>query len=339
MGYVDLPLHPGKAPRWLFTRMVELSKVISTWIIEEHSSSVFIQRLSDPLWFQALSLTLGFDWHSSGCTTTTTGALSIALEGSEIGRAGGKGKKAMKTPEEIGNECQRLSLSSSFSENLVRQSRLCAKIDTSCIQDGYSLYHHTMFFDQKGNSVVVQQGLNDSIGYARRYHWHNPREFFSFEEDRIIGFKENRVLNVSGKQNLDTRKTMLDAAKDGLVMRYPEHHGITEKDLTKKDYEFFKSVYEYQPSSFEEFLLLRNAGPKKVRSLALISSLVYGNELDWKDPVKYSFAHGGKDGIPYPVDRELYDSNVEMIKEALKGSDSEIAKKALERLYQNLVKK
>lgn len=332
MPYVDLPLHPGKAPRWLFDRMVKLGGLVSQWIIQEHSSRVFIERLSDPLWFQAFSLTLGFDWHSSGSTTTATGALSVALADSEIGCAGGKGKKAIETPHDIERNGDRLGLGTSETERLKKQSRLCAKIDSACIQDNYQLYHHTMFFDGNGNSAVIQQGMNEKTRYARRYHWKSPEKFFSFEEDRIIGIKGQEVLNVSGEDNTETRKAMVDAAKDGLAMRFPERHEIMEIDLTKRDLAFFSAVREYQPQSFEELLLLKDAGPKKVRSLALITSLVYGSELDWNDPVRYSYAHGGKDGIPYPVNRELYDSNISMISDALSSSDDGNAKLALKRL-------
>jgi len=336
MQTIDLPLHPGQCPRWLFGRMVGLAKEISKVIILEYGSSEFIRRLSMPLWFQSLSCVLGFDWHSSGTTTTTTAALKIALEevGGVVG-AGGKGKTGLKTPQEIEGKGERMGLSSSKVEELIKASRLTAKVDSSCIQDGYSIYHHAFFFDENGDFAVIQQGMKGE--WARRYHWNTSDNFLEGNES-IIGVYEMEVLNMTGKKAREARKASLDALKEKEYLRMPKRHGIFSEDLSKRDVEFFNRIREFDPRDYEELLLFKGMGEKKIRALALIANLIYGTELDWKDPVKYSFAHGGKDGIPYPVDKPNYDESIEFLKEAVEkaeiGKDEKI--RALRRLNESI---
>ena len=325
MRYAELPLHYGKAPRWLFKRMVKLSKLIAEWIIEEYGEDEFVKRMADPFFFQAFALVVGFDWHSSGTTTTLTGALRFALSDLPVGIAGGKGKTAIKTPELIENEGERIGINFNRVEFLKKVSRLTAKVDSACIQDGYALYHHVVLFS-KSSYAVIQQGMKVSKRKARRYHWLNPQQFL-LEHD-IIGIRERKVLNLTGKNNEEVRKAMVDLARD---LRFPSRHEILAIDLTKRDIEFFKAVKEYSPSSFEELLLFKGMGQKRLRALALISNLIYGNELDWNDPVKYAFAHGGKDGIPFPVDVEVYDKNIRLLEDILR-SNKAFGVKALKRL-------
>ncbi len=326
MRYAELPLHYGKAPRWLFSRMVDLSRLIAEWIIEEYGEDEFIRRMADPFFFQSFALVVGFDWHSSGTTTTLTGALRLSLRDLPIGIAGGKGKTAIKTPELIKKEGEKINLNSNKVEFLKRASRLTAKVDNACIQDGYTLYHHVVLFSKR-SYAVIQQGMKVSERKARRYHWLNPQQFL-LEHD-IVGIKEKKVLNLIGKNNEEVRKAMVDLAKD---LRLPSRHEILPLDLSKRDIEFFKAIKEYNPSSFEEMILFKGMGQKRLRALALISNLVYGNELDWHDPVKYAFAHGGKDGIPFPVDVGMYDKNIALLREALENKKGKYVLKALKRL-------
>jgi len=171
-GIAHLPLHYGKAPSWLFQRMKHLSREITLFIIDTYGAEEMLHRLSDPFWFQAFGCALGFDWHSSGVTTTVCGALKEGLNGleKELGFyiTGGKGKTSRKTPVEIEKICDQESMDGT---PLIYASRMSAKVDSSAVQDGYQIYHHSFFFTNKGSWAVIQQGMNEKARYARRYHW------------------------------------------------------------------------------------------------------------------------------------------------------------------------
>jgi len=343
-GIAELPLHSGRAPRWLFQRMVKLSSEISKIIIYEYGQEEFLKRISNPFWFQAFSCVLGFDWHSSGTTTTTCGALKEALSLEEHGIAicGGKGRTSRKTPNEIEKNSEILSLSTEKIENLIYSSKMAAKVDNSCIQDNYHLYHHTFFFDEKGNWAVVQQGMNEN--FARRYHWLSSKvkSFVSEPHSGICSEKrEKKVLDMTAKESENVRKISVDLVNDGPdhlkrifneieKLRMPTHHPIYRIDLGKNDLNVLKKAYEIQPKNYEELISLRGIGPKKVRALALISELIYGEKPSWKDPVKFSFAHGGKDGYPFPVKRKVYDSSIKILEDAI-GQAEKLGRK--EKLY------
>jgi len=343
-GTVNLPLHGGKAPHWLFSRMVRLAGGITDAIVYEYGADEFLRRISDPYWFQALSCVLGFDWHSSGTTTTTCGALKMAINPGEHGicAAGGKGKTSRKAPAEIEQTGAKFSLSSTKIESLKKASRLSAKVDNSCIQDGYQLYHHSFFFTERGDWAVVQQGMGES--YARRYHWLSSKtesKAFNFLEEPHSAICCDKtggdVLDMTAKQSRESRNTCVDLVKDNPthLKRYfkpakqrtlteytqefsmPARHPVLSTDITKQGMATLKRAYELQPASYEELVALRGMGPKTIRALALISDLVYGAKPSFKDPVKYSFAHGGKDGFPYPVDRPTYDNSIQTLKDAV----------------------
>lgn len=361
-GVANLPLHGGHAPRWLFNRMVKLSKGILDVILYEYDSDEFLRRISDPHWFQAFSCVIGFDWHSSGTTTTTCGALKLAIDPQEHGImiAGGKGKNSRKTPLEIEEISESFSLSTKKVDELIYSSRISAKIDNSCIQDGYNLYHHSFLFTENGNWAVVQQGLNNGNRHARRYHW------LSESIDKVIEEPHNGIccdeskentLNMTSNESIEARKTSVDLicdnpnhlkqyfrgksqtllsdffdiksgsriSKNFKEMRMPAHHPVLDMDMSEQEFRVLENAYELQPSNYEELISLEGIGPKKIRALALISDLVYGAEPSWRDPVKYSFTHGGKDGYPYPVDREVYDHSIYTLKEAL--DDAKLDKK------------
>lgn len=349
-GTVDLPLHPGKCPKWLFERMRPLAREISTIIIDNYGTKELLSRLSDPMFFQALSCAIGFDWHSSGTTTTTCGAIKEALADSGcIAATGGKGKTSRKAPEEIERNAELFNLDP---EPLKKASYLSAKVDSSCIQAGYQLYHHCFFFDEKGNWAVIQQGMNDASGYARRYHWLNAREFTSDPPDKIAGTAESEALNLVSGESGEARKVSVDFVRDGPIrlrkyfdgqttlgdipgeshFTLPERHEILQCDLAKKDWELLQNAYELQPQNYEGLLCLKGIGGKKLRALALLAKLIHGTKLDWKDPVKYSFAHGGKDGIPFPVQRGDYDHSILFLKNVIEEAKTGEKARALQRL-------
>lgn len=353
-GVANLPLHGGHAPKWLFNRMVKLTRAITEVLLYEYNSNEFLSRISDPYWFQALSCVIGFDWHSSGTTTTTCGAMKMAINPEEHGImvAGGKGRASRKTPADIQKAGDIFSLSTAKIEDLIYSSKLSAKIDNSCIQDGYQLYHHSFLLNEKGDWAIIQQGMNEESRYARRYHWLS-QDVTQFVEEPHQGICCDKVeaesLDMTASQSRDSRQISVDILCDNPEhlkkyfkdktplasesqtrldkyveeFRMPRHHPVLDMDLSNREFEVLKRAWELQPSSYEEMISLEGMGPKKIRALALISDLVYGSEPSWKDPMKYSFTHGGKDGYPYPVDREVYDHSIRTLKEALEEAKLE----------------
>ncbi|MCX6814585.1 MAG: DUF763 domain-containing protein [Candidatus Aenigmarchaeota archaeon] len=337
-GISDLPLHLGKAPPWLFQRMKKLAGGITEAIVLEYGQDEFLRRLSDPYWFQAFACVLGFDWHSSGTTTTATGALKEAVNPEIVGIAfaGGKGKASRKTPSEIFSFAEKFSLSSKQIEGMQYSSRMSAKVDNTAIQDGYQLYHHFFVFTEKGKWVVVQQGMNPKNKYARRYHWLSEN-VASFVEEPHTGIacdsRTERTLDMTARKSSESRKASVDIVKDTKdfsrfasrqamlgdffgqepkILHMPRTHFIL--NMGKRDLETLKRAHELQPENYENLLGIHGVGPKTVRSLALISEVIYGAQPSWEDPVKFSFAHGGKDGIPYPVDKPAYDRSIEILR-------------------------
>jgi len=335
---VNLPLHSGKCPRWLFPRMKKLGGVISEIVVDEYGQDEYLRRLSNPYFFQALGCVLGFDFHSSGLTTTVTGALKESVNKLNLGItfAGGKGKTSRKTPLEIENS----ELSTQKIEKLKYSSKVIAKVDSALVQDSYNLYHHVFVFTDKGKYSVIQQGMNDY--YARRYHWlsDNIKEFVEEPHSAICcDKKEQDVLNMTAKESEGNREICVDLIKDNpkhleKYIKRPAQKTLTEFsgdveeftfaprhdiiNMNKINMQTLRKAYEIQPKNYEELVAIKGVGAKTIRSLALISDLVYGKRASWKDPVKYTFAHGGKDKIPYPVDRKLMDNNTKLLKNAIR---------------------
>ncbi len=349
-GVAHLPLHGGKAPKWLFERMVKLSREIVRFIVFEFGPDELLARLSDPVWFQALGSLLGFDWHSSGLTTTTLGALKEAIKGLEgelgIFIAGGKGKTARTTPEQVLSFENYLSIPP---EKLIYISRITAKVDSVGLQDGYDLYHHNIIFTKNGNWVVIQQGMNPEKRYARRYHW-AKRAVLNFVVDphkAIVSPERKRVLNLVTKSSLPSQKAQIVLIKENpdfllrelnrvkeLVM--PPHHEVYMDFEPKRIYKYLVSIHEKDPKDYESLILSPGAGKATIRGLALLAELLFGAPPSFNDPVRYSFAHGGKDGHPYPVDRLRYDRTIALLREVvekLKIDDTE-KYRALKRLSQ-----
>ena len=334
-GIAHLPLHGGKAPSWLFQRMKRLAREIVIAIVSEYGNQEIPRKLSDPFWFQALGCVLGFDWHSSGVTTTTCGALKEGIKGleKELGLfiAGGKGATSRKTPSEIIGVGDQLSLNP---EKLVYASRMSAKVDSSAVQDGYQIYHHSFIFTKSGDWAVVQQGMNDANKYARRYHWLGSKvtNFVVEPHQAICCDSKGNTLNMVAVESEEARQTtvMLSQVKpDTLVgeikkmqnLHLPSRHHVDVHDIhPDRLYKIFTKTYESVPKDFEGLLGIEGVGPKTIRALTLISEIVYGKSPSFNDPVRYSFAHGGKDGHPYPVDKETYEDSIEILRKALKQS-------------------
>jgi hypothetical protein len=332
-GIAELPLHGGKAPPWLFQRMVRLGREIVRLIVEDKGPEEVLRRISDPYWFQSLGCVLGFDWHSSGVTTTVCGALKEGLRGleKELGLliAGGKGATSRKTPAEIIAAGEKFSLKHN-SEDLVYLSRLTAKIDNNAIQDGFQLYHHNFFFTLGGAWAVVQQGMNER--FARRYHWHSENvESLTTDPHAAIcsDLKLQRSLNLVTADSLPAQTVITELSREQpeklmaelrqlQTLSLPSHHAIAVGDLHPESIEkILLKTYANQARDFQTLLGMPGVGAKTLRALTLIAELTYGTRASWKDPVKFGFAHGGKDGHPYPVNRGVYDQSIEILRHSL----------------------
>ncbi len=329
-GYADLPLHRGRAPAWLVERMVPLAREICLAIAAEEGAGGLLRRLADPFWFQALGCVLGFDWHSSGLTTTVCGALKAGLRGleEEVGLvvAGGKGAASRRTPEEIRRACERTGQDA---ERLVLASRLAAKVDSSAVQDGFQVYQHTFLFSAEGTWAVVQQGMNEATGMARRYHWLTPARFDADPHAAVAGAGRVPVLNLVAGEAEGNRSVSASLAREGpgpvlseleriRVLEAPRRHGLDLEDLhPERLRRVLLAAYEAQPADYTSLLAVPGLGAKGLRALALVAEVAYGEPTSIRDPFSFSWAHGGKDGHPYPVDRGLYDATIESLRRAL----------------------
>lgn len=331
-GTADLPLHYGKVPAWLYERMASLGRSIVEVILMDYGKDEVLRRLADPFWFQSFGAVLGMDWHSSGITTAVMGALKRAInpDAKSLGLyiCGGKGKLSLQTPQELLQLSDRIGLDG---KGLVRSSKLVAKVDNTAIQDGYQLYLHHFIVTDRGNWSVVQQGMHEKDGTARRYHWHSEKVKSFVEEPHagISGPSQGIILNLTAAEAAanragimtlvgeDSTKVMQDFAQ--LIM--PSHHDVRATDVDLKRLGAMLYVArESQPSDFEDLLLLKGVGPRTLQSLALVSEVIHGAPSRFNDPARFSFAHGGKDGHPFPVPLTIYDESIQILQKGVEKS-------------------
>lgn len=325
----DLPLHYGRVPPWLAERMSLLGGAIVESIVLEYGKSSLLSRLSDPFWFQAFGCVLGMDWHSSGITTSVMGALRRAVNPrfKDLGLyiCGGKGKYSRQTPQELLNFSERTGLNGN---ELVRLSKLTAKVDNTAIQDGFQIYLHTFIVSKEGEWSVVQQGMNDASGLARRYHWHSAHVKSFLEEPHTFVYGKNQgpIINLTDINARDTKSAMLDLTKGApdrmmaemrkLIM--PRHHDVRAENIDLKRLgATLAMAHEKELRDFESLLMLEGVGPRTIQSLALVSEIVHGTPTRFSDPARFSFAHGGKDGHPFPVPTKVYDETIQLLQVAV----------------------
>jgi len=333
-GSASLPLHGSKAPKWLFERMSRLAPAIAEVIVLENGRTALLERLSDPYWFQAFGCVLGFDWHSSGVTTTVCGALKegLAQRSGELGIyvAGGKGKASRRTPVELAEYGDRLGLDGA---RLAYNSRMAAKVDSAAVQDGFGIYHHSFFLTSEGEWAVVQQGMRDHDATARRYHWlgSTVRDFVNEPHAAVASdARGETILNMVASESSPARAASTEFARQEprhvdreiarvISMALPIRHWVDiRRDINPAHLKkVMLSTYEASPQNFEDLLAVPGVGPKAVRALALVADVVYGSPASMRDPARFSFAHGGKDGHPYPVNRAVYDGSVEWLRDAV----------------------
>jgi len=347
-GTADLPLHGGRVPSWLADRMTRLGTAISEAVILDYGAPELLSRLSDPFWFQALGSVMGMDWHSSGITTSVMGALKRGLNprAHELGIyiCGGRGRHSRKTPVELLGIADRTGTDG---DGLVRASRLAARVDNNAIADGFQLYLHNFILTKDGEWAIVQQGMNDTTGMARRYHWHSAtvRDFFSEPHTAIVGENQGTIMNlVDGRArpahgalveivSQHPEKTLAEARqlvgagavqskiedrKSEMSLVMPVHHDVRAENVDLKRLgAVLAMAYERHLSDFASLLLLEKLGPRTLQSLALVAEVVHGTPTRFTDPARFSFAHGGKDAHPFPVPLKTYDETLGVLRRAL----------------------
>ena len=328
-GSSDLPLHGGHVPLWLSERMAKLGLAIVETIAMEFSTAEVIAKLANPFWFQSFGAVMGMDWHSSGITTSVLGALkkSVNPHSKELGIyiCGGKGKNSMKTPDELLTVGNRTGLNGT---ELAGLSRLTAKVDNTAIQDSFQLYQHNFIVNAQGDWCVIQQGMNNFTSTARRYHWHSHglKSFINEPHTFIYGENQGKILNLTAGNAALTREKSLAILQEHpdkilkevqhLIM--PNHHDVRMKDVNMKRLGAMLWVaHENKPEDFEGLLMLQGMGPRTVQSLALVSEVIYGTPTRFDDPARFSFAHGGKDGHPFPVPVNVFDETISTLQTAI----------------------
>lgn len=328
-GYADLPLHYGTVPPWLAQRMCMLGGAIVEAIVIEYGRQALLQRLSDPFWFQSLGCVLGMDWHSSGITTSVMNALKKAINrrSAELGIyvCGGRGKASLQTPAELLEIAHKTGLNG---DELVRCSKLSAKVDNTAVQDGFQLYLHSFVVSREGEWAVIQQGMNPNERMARRYHWLSTsfRSFMKEPHTSVCGKNQGLILNLTDKLAAPTQEGILQLTRqtpDKLMQEVslilPRHHEVKAEDVNLKRLgAALILAHETNVSDIESLLLLEGVGPRTLQSLTLVSEVIHGTPSRFSDPARFSFAHGGKDGHPFPVPTSVYDETIEVFDKAIR---------------------
>ncbi len=328
-GVADLPLHGGRVPAWLATRMEALGTAISEAVLLHHGRDGLLARLSDPFWFQALGCVMGMDWHSSGITTSVMGALKRGLNprAHELGVhvCGGRGKQSLRTPDELRGIADRVGIDG---EALVRTSRLTARVDNNAIADGFQIYLHSFIVTVDGHWAVVQQGMNEATRLARRYHWHSAsvRDFTADPHAAIVGAHAGTIQNLVDGRARPAQDALLAIAREDPAatlatvrrLEMPVRHEVRASDVQARRLGAVLALaHERELRDFASFLLLEQLGPRTLQSLALVAEVVHGTPTRFDDPARFSFAHGGKDGHPFPVPLRVYDESIAVLRKAL----------------------
>lgn len=354
-GSADLPLHRGHVPKWLSERMATLGTAIIEALVYHYGKDEVLTRLSDPFWFQSFGSVMGMDWHSSGITTSVVGALKRGLApiSKELGIyvCGGRGKHSRKTPDELLRISDKIGLDGN---ELVRSSKLTAKVDNNAVQDGFSLYLHSFIVTDEGKWAVIQQGMNENTRMARRYHWNSlhVKSFITEPHDAIIGENLGEITNLVDKDAKPAQKSMISITHEKPIeivnefskLSMPERHIVTPKDVDLKRLGAVLALaYESELKDFESLLMVKGLGPRTIQSLALLSEVIHGTKTRFSDPARFSFAHGGKDGHPHPVPLKTYDESINVLKNALNHAklgrtDKIFGLKKLSKLSRNIEK-
>lgn len=354
-GHADLPLHYGTVPQWLAERMSTLGGAIAEAVVMEYGRCALLEKLSDPFWFQSLGCVLGMDWHSSGITTSVMNALkkSVNRRSHDLGIfiCGGRGKSSRQTPAELLDVAEKTGLDG---ESLVRHSKLSAKVDNTAVQDGFQLYLHSFVVTGEGDWAVIQQGMNGDSRMARRYHWLSSslRSFTEEPHTSVCGLNQGMILNLTHKDAAPTKNSILELTREhpGRLIReveliMPRRHEVLAGDVNVKRLgAALMLAHETKVDDIESLLLLQGVGPRTLQSLTLISEVIHGTPSRFSDPARFSFAHGGKDGNPFPVPTRIYDQAIDVLDKAIHSAklgdkDKSAALKNLSRISASMERK
>jgi hypothetical protein len=337
-GSATLPLHGGRVPEWLAGRMARLGRVLVEALVLHYGRDELLRRLAHPFWFQSLGCVMGMDWHSSGITTSVLGALKRGLGPLEdelgIHVCGGRGRHSRKTPGELVALGERIGFDG---DALAHTSRLVAKVDSAAVQDGYQLYLHGFIVADDGKWVVVQQGMRPDEGTARRYHWlsEGVRDFVDEPHAGIDGPAHGNIVNLTDHRADPSRRAQLELVARGpdaviphLLM--PMHHDVRPSDvLLRRMRGTLAAAAERGPIDFADLLMTPGLGARTVAALAAVAEVVHGAPCRFTDPARFSMAHGGKDGHPFPVPLRVYDQTIGVMRQALDaaklGNDERLA--------------
>jgi hypothetical protein len=337
-GTADLLLHGGRVPAWLAERMTKLGTAICESVLYHYGAPELLSRLSDPCWFQALGCVMGMDWHSSGITTSVLGSLKTGINprAHELGVyfCGGRGRHSRKTPDELRMLSGRAGLDG---EDLVRASRLTARIDNNAIADGFQLYLHSFIISSGGHWTVIQQGMNAQARTARRYHWHSAtvRDFTCAPHTGIVGESQGTIMNLVDRHAPPAQAAMLSLVRErpentlaqARRLLMPKHHDVRAENVNLRRLgAVLATAYERPLKNFASLLLVEDLGPRTLQTLALVAEVVHGTPTRFNDPARFSFALGGKDRHPFPVPLKTYDESISILRSALeraKLGDSE----------------
>jgi uncharacterized protein len=362
-GTANLPLHGGRVPAWLSSRMALLGRVIVEAIVHEYGRDELLARLAHPFWFQSFGAVMGMDWHSSGITTSVIGALKRGLAPiqRELGVyvCGGRGSHSRRTPEEL---MQMGEATGTDATPLVHSSRLVAKIDSAAVQDGFELYLHAFVATTEGRWCIIQQGMNGERREARRYHWQSAglSGFFDSPHAAIEGRNIGPIVNLADVRAERSRSAALVLAQRGpdqtisvlrqsrqcgnlalelfpesalaapVHLELPHHHEVRPSDvMLKRLHGTLSAAADAGPRDFADLLLLPGVGARTVEALAFVAEVVHGAPSRFADPARFSFALGGKDGHPFPVPIKVFDETIGVLKRAVSraklGATEELA--------------
>jgi hypothetical protein len=346
--------------------MARLGALMSEAIIHHYGRDELLRRLAHPFWFQSFGAVMGMDWHSSGITTSVLGALKRGLKprAGELGLhvCGGRGRHSRRTPDELTAIGEKVGFDG---KGLARASRLVAKVDSAAVQDGFDIYLHGFIVADDGKWAIVQQGLNDNLRQARRYHWLSEglKSFVEAPHAAIEGRLRGEIVNLTDRRAAASRagqvEMLLTLGPERIAREYallkseaarhapssappwlphlimPAHHDVRASDvITRRLRGNFAAAAERGPQDFPELLLVPGVGARTVRALAMVAEVIHGAPYRFSDPARFSLAHGGKDGHPFPVPLDVYDKSIEVLKSAIAraklGRDEKLG--ALERL-------
>ncbi len=350
-GTMGLPLHFGKMPAWFTEKMGLMGNAIVESVVDNYGKSEVLTRMSDPNWFQALGAVMGMQWNSSGVTAAVLGSLKpkVNPKAQDLGLyiLGGKGKYGWSVP----NQVQRLSDKHSLNgDELVKSSQLTRRVDNNAVQDGYNLYQQYFILSDEGEWTSITQGMNTNTRRARRYHWHSPsvRSFVDTPHTGIVGKKGKPVLNLTDSKADMLRTNMVGLTKEkpadvldtyrGITM--PNRHDVREKDVNMTRLgSVLNMAYNRDIDNFEDLVMMKGVGPRTLKSLAMVSEVVHGDASRFEDPARFSFAIGGKDGRPHPIDTKAMDETIEMLQTSVDKSKlgDKDKSKAIKRLHRACV--